>query len=125
MNQHTGPLTMGGSPSGTCLAALPAIMAATAVVPVFVPNLGQAPSPSAEHVESARAAGLRYVTDRMPGIRRRKAGKGFAYIDPQGKWIRDASTLKRIRALVIPPAWTDVWICPDPNGHIQVTGRDA
>src|SRR6185436_13020600 len=54
-----------------------------------------------------------------------RAGKGFAYVDPQGRWVREAVTLKRIRALVIPPAWTDVWVCPDPNGHIQVTARDA
>ena len=75
-------------------------------------------------VESARTAGLRYVSDESPGIRRKRAGKGFTYLDPDGKVIRDTETLRRIKALVIPPAWTDVWICPSPRGHIQVTGRD-
>jgi DNA topoisomerase-1 len=65
------------------------------------------------------------VTDDDPGIRRVKIGKGVGYRDPKGRPIRDAATLARIRALVIPPAWTDVWICPSPHGHIQVTGRDA
>jgi DNA topoisomerase I len=76
-------------------------------------------------VESAQAAGLRYVTDDEPGIRRRKRGKGFTYADPQGRAVRDEKTLERIRKLAIPPAWTDVWICPRPNGHLQATGRDA
>ncbi len=76
-------------------------------------------------VESAKAAGLRYVSDDAPGIRRRKRGKGFSYADPQGKVIRDPKVLERIRKLAIPPAWTDVWICPSPNGHLQATGRDA
>lgn len=73
----------------------------------------------------AKTAGLRYVSDTMPGIRRKRAGKHFSYIGLDGKPIRDKDTLQRIRALVIPPAWTNVWICPKPNGHIQVTGRDA
>lgn len=76
-------------------------------------------------VESARAAGLRYVTDDEPGIRRKKHGKGFSYVDPQGRAVRDGKTLERIRKLAIPPAWTDVWICSRPNGHLQATGRDA
>ena len=76
-------------------------------------------------VESAKAAGLRYVTDDEPGIRRRKRGKGFTYLEPQGRTVRDAATLERIRKLAIPPAWTDVWICSRPNGHLQATGRDA
>jgi DNA topoisomerase-1 len=75
--------------------------------------------------ESARAAGLRYISDDMPGIRRRKRGKGFSYVDPKGNVVRDARTLERIRKLAIPPAWTDVWICPTANGHLQATGRDA
>lgn len=75
--------------------------------------------------ESARAAGLRYVHDRMPGIRRKRAGKGFHYTGPDGQPIRDASELERIKRIGIPPAWTDVWICPTPRGHIQATGRDA
>ncbi len=78
-----------------------------------------------EHVESAAAAGLRYVNDTMPGIRRKRAGRGFAYYDYDGQLVRDRDELKRIRALVIPPAWTEVWICPISTGHIQVTARDA
>ncbi len=76
-------------------------------------------------VESARAAGLRYVNDAKPGIQRKRCGKSFRYIDPDGKPVRDAETLGRIKSLAIPPAWTDVWICPNPNGHLQATGRDA
>jgi DNA topoisomerase-1 len=76
-------------------------------------------------VESAKAAGLRYVTDDEPGLRRKKRGKGFTYLDPQGQTVKDAKTLERIGKLVIPPAWTDVWICPRVNGHLQATGRDA
>jgi DNA topoisomerase-1 len=78
-----------------------------------------------ESRESAAAAGLRYVTDRTPGITRRRVGSGFRYVDPRGAIVRDDDELKRIRALVIPPAWRDVWICPDPRGHLQATGRDA
>ncbi|HEX3557302.1 MAG TPA: DNA topoisomerase IB [Thermoanaerobaculia bacterium] len=76
-------------------------------------------------VESARAAGLRYVTDDEPGIRRRKSGTGFSYVDPQGKTVKDPKVIERIKKLAIPPAWTDVWICPRANGHLQATGRDA
>jgi DNA topoisomerase-1 len=78
-----------------------------------------------EHVESAEAAGLRYVTDAAPGIRRQRRGRGFAYIGVDGVVIRDPAELERIRKLVIPPRWTDVWICPNPSGHLQVTARDA
>ena len=76
-------------------------------------------------VEAAESSGLTYVSDEEPGIRRRKSGKGFTYKGPDGKAVQDASTLARIRSLAIPPAWTDVWICPLENGHIQATGRDA
>ena len=69
--------------------------------------------------------GLHYVCDDGPAIRRRRAGTGFAYIGRDGKAVAAKDTLKRIRALAIPPAWTDVWICPSANGHIQATGRDA
>jgi DNA topoisomerase I len=75
-------------------------------------------------VKSARSAGLRYVNDEQPGIRRRRRGKGFSYTGPNGEPITDEATLARIRSLAIPPAWTDVWICPHPKGHIQATGRD-
>ena len=74
---------------------------------------------------SARAAGLRYVTGEGPGILRRRRGRGFAYIGVDAKPVRDRSTLDRIRSLIIPPAWTDVWICPFQTGHIQAVGRDA
>jgi DNA topoisomerase I len=75
--------------------------------------------------EAAREAGLRYVSDALPGIRRRKSGRGFAYTAPDDRPIRDRATLRRIQRLAIPPAWTHVWICPMPNGHLQATGRDA
>lgn len=81
--------------------------------------------PSDEHVESAEAAGLRYVSDAAPGIRRHRRGRGFVYIDAAGQVIRDKAELERIRKLVIPPRWTSVWICPNPAGHLQVTARDA
>jgi DNA topoisomerase I len=81
--------------------------------------------PSDEHVESAEAAGLRYVTDAVPGIRRQRRGRGFVYFDATGQPIRDKAELERIRKLVIPPRWTSVWICPNPSGHLQVTARDA
>lgn len=76
-------------------------------------------------VEAAESAGLTYVSDEEPGIRRRRAGKGFAYTGANGKPVRDPRTLARIRSLAIPPAYTDVWICPAADGHIQATGRDA
>jgi DNA topoisomerase I len=76
-------------------------------------------------VESSKIAGLRYVTDAIPGITRRRRGKSFQYFDPDGKAIRDKDVLARIKSLVIPPAWTNVWICPRANGHLQATGRDA
>src|SRR3954453_17688075 len=78
-----------------------------------------------DSVESARAAGLRYVSDASRGIKRKGAGKSFSYLGVDGRPIHDPETLRRIRALAIPPAWTEVWICPLPNGHIQATGRDA
>ncbi|HEY8076497.1 MAG TPA: DNA topoisomerase IB [Labilithrix sp.] len=74
---------------------------------------------------SAGLARCRYVDDAEPGIRRIRSGKGFRYVGPSGRAVRDRATLRRIASLVIPPAWTDVWICPDPDGHIQATGRDA
>src|SRR5438067_1856914 len=76
-------------------------------------------------VEAARSAGLRHVSDARPGITRRRSGKGFTYLSPEGTPIRGEEELRRIRSLAVPPAWTDVWICPDPRGHVQATGRDA
>ncbi|GLS00710.1 DNA topoisomerase [Brevundimonas denitrificans] len=69
--------------------------------------------------------GLTYCSDEHPGLRRTPSGKGFAYHDPQGRLVRDRKVLDRIRTLAIPPAWTDVWICPRATGHIQATGRDV
>jgi DNA topoisomerase I len=74
---------------------------------------------------AAKEAGLRYVSDTAPGLRRRRAGQGFAYFSPHGRRIKDEQTLARIRRLAIPPAWRGVWICPLANGHIQAVGRDA
>src|SRR5438093_4127087 len=76
--------------------------------------------------DSAKAAGLRYVNDaRTPGIRRIGRHTRFRYVDPNGRTISNPAERERIRSLVIPPAWTDVWICTDPRGHLQATGRDA
>jgi len=77
------------------------------------------------NVDMPAPPGLRYVCDSGPAIRRRRAGKGFVYLDAKGRRVANVDTLKRIRALVIPPAWTDVWICAAADGHIQATGRDA
>ena len=82
-------------------------------------------TPPTPEQQAARAAGLRYVDDTQPGLSRRRAGKGFAYRDADGRAVRDAATLQRIRALAIPPAYTAVWICAQANGHLQATGRDA
>jgi DNA topoisomerase-1 len=75
--------------------------------------------------DAAETAGLLYVSDEEPGIRRKKSGKGFTYQKPDGSKVADKATLDRIRSLAIPPAYTDVWICAKANGHIQATGRDA
>jgi DNA topoisomerase-1 len=77
-----------------------------------------------EAAAAARDAGLRYGTDRLPGIHRRRSGQGFVYSRKDGAPV-DRAALDRIRRLVIPPAWTDVWISPDPDAHLQATGRDA
>lgn len=78
-----------------------------------------------EAADIARANQLRYVNDSMPGIRRSRRGKGFAYHDANDVLIRDEEVLARLKSLAIPPAWEDVWISPHANGHIQATGRDA
>src|SRR5690349_14884170 len=80
---------------------------------------GQPVSPAPDVVANVRDAGLHYVTPEKPGIARRRAGKGFSYWDASGKPIKDAATLDRIRKLVLPPAWENVWICADPRGHLQ------
>lgn len=83
------------------------------------------PVPNTDPPAAAKAAGLRYVHDDRPGITRQPARQGFDYLDAHGVPVEDDATLKRIKALAIPPAWTDVWICPQANGHLQATGRDA
>jgi DNA topoisomerase I len=85
----------------------------------------KAPPPDLPAAEAALAARLRYVSDSAPGITRRRAGTAFAYRDATGTVIRDTATLARIKALAVPPAWTDVWICAEPRGHLQATGRDV
>lgn len=85
------------------------------------PGVGKTADPA----DSARAARLRYVTDDKPGITRQKRGKRFVYRGLDGRIIRDPAELDRIKSLVIPPAWRDVWICSLANGHLQATGRDA
>ena len=77
-----------------------------------------------ESLAEAKAAGLRYVSDAMPGIRRRRKGQNFEYHEPDGRILLDAATIARIRSLDIPPAYKNVWICPLANGHLQATGRD-
>jgi DNA topoisomerase-1 len=79
----------------------------------------------ADSAAAARAVGLRYVSDVMPGITRRRAGRAFSYRGPDGRLIRDRAEIARLKRLAIPPAWTEVWICPDGKGHLQATGRDA
>jgi len=79
---------------------------------------------ASDPVVAAEAAGLQYASDLEPGIRRVRHGRGFSYLDRAGRPMRDRVALRRIRRLAIPPAWTDVWICPSPSGHIQATGRD-
>jgi DNA topoisomerase I len=81
--------------------------------------------PLVESKNAARGAGLRYVTDERPGIRRKKSGKGFTYAQPDGSKLSDEDVIARIRHLAIPPAWVEVWICPSADGHIQATRRDA
>jgi DNA topoisomerase-1 len=78
-----------------------------------------------EPAATARQAGLRYVNDRRPGIRREREGEGFVYRGPDGALVTDEQQLTRFRKLAIPPAWTDVWICSSPNGHLLASGRDA
>jgi DNA topoisomerase-1 len=80
---------------------------------------------TARNQAAARAAGLRYVNDGEPGLTRLRRGEKFTYLDTKGRPVRDSRTLDRIRSLVIPPAWTDVWICATADGHVQATGRDV
>jgi DNA topoisomerase-1 len=83
------------------------------------------PVPNTDPPAAAKAAGLRYVNDNRPGIRRERLDTGFRYLDAHGEPVTDEATLARIKSLAVPPAWTDVWICAHANGHLQATGRDA
>ena len=83
------------------------------------------PKNGTDPIEAAEEAGLRYVSDTQPGYTRKANGEAFEYFDTDRKSIRDEQRLARIRRLAIPPAWSEVWICRSPNGHIQATGRDA
>jgi len=83
------------------------------------------PTADTDAVSAAKSAGLRYVSDNMPGIRRKQVGKAFTYTTPSSTPLRDSEGVRRIKSLAIPPGWTNVWICPIPNGHIQATARDA
>jgi DNA topoisomerase I len=80
---------------------------------------------SLDPISSAKFAGLRYILDTAPGIRRERNGSGFKYIETSGALITNSDQLSRLKALAIPPAWKDVWICTSPQGHLQATGRDA
>src|ERR1700736_1589842 len=93
--------------------------------PLWGLGSGRGLTDNLDPVASARAAGLHYVSDLSPGLRRKGAGKGFVYVTADGRPVRDEQTIRRIKHLVIPPAWTDVWVSPDPQGHLQATGRDA
>jgi len=88
-------------------------------------SAGHSSEAAPEAVAAAREANLRYVSDESPGIRRRVTKKGVTFAGSDGRTVKDRATLVRIKRLAIPPAWTDVWICPVENGHIQATGRDA
>ena len=83
------------------------------------------PTPAADVYEAAERLSLVHVSDDKPGISRKSTARGFHYFDSKGRKLAEGKTVERIRALAIPPAWTDVWISPDANGHIQATGRDA
>ena len=83
------------------------------------------PAPAPELKAAARAAHVRYVSDRQPGIKRVRTPKGFRYVAHDGSRVTDEETISRIQKLAIPPAYEDIWICPASNGHLQAAGRDA
>jgi DNA topoisomerase-1 len=98
------------------------MMTATAALPQ---SIAPPADPALDPVAVAKEAGLRYRTDTTPGITRRRSGKGWSYRKSDGTLVRDLPTLRRIKALALPPAWRDVWISPDAQSHLQATGRDA
>ena len=89
------------------------------------PSLRLDAAPVRDPIRSAKASGLRYIIDTVAGFRRQRIGKGFRYVDPSGKPLRNREDLRRIKSLVIPPAWENVWISPRADSHLQATGRDA
>jgi DNA topoisomerase-1 len=90
------------------------------------PGLGELETcRAADPIETAKAAGLHYMSDAQPGIQRKRVGKHFSYIGLDGKPIRDPKELERIKKIGIPPAWKQVWISPSPKGRIQATGEDS
>ena len=124
---QAGPIRTGSSsspPASSCRRSSAMSRAATAPASMTAGATTVSDAASDPRL-AARDAGLRYATDTRPGYRRRRTGRGFCYRAIDGTTIRDRDELVRIRALAIPPAWTDVWICPWPNGHLQATGRDA
>jgi len=127
--ERTDPILV-GFPTPAAAAASPGVLLAATLQALREDrSFGAAPRPrpaiDRDDCEgAARAAGLTYASTDEPGITRRKAGKGFTYRDLDGSRISDPEVLKRIRSLVIPPAWKSVWICPDPDGHIQAVGLD-
>lgn len=98
-------------------------MASVTAVDSAVEQLAPAGLALDQAIDEANQVGLRYVSDAEPGIRRRRRGKGFGYVDAHGERV-DGTRRQSIEQLAIPPAWTDVWICADPRGHLQATGRD-
>ncbi|MEO7885897.1 MAG: DNA topoisomerase IB [Polaromonas sp.] len=90
-----------------------------------MPGTPSKPPSSPKPSPILRGSGLVYVSDDMPGLARIKSGKGFRYRNAAGQWIHDADEIRRIQKLAIPPAYSRVWICPRPNGHLQATGYDA
>jgi DNA topoisomerase-1 len=98
---------------------------ATSIAPAVLAKAVIASRNSAETKPKSAADGLIYVTDALPGFTRRKSRDSFVFLDASGKRLRTTATIERIRSLVIPPAWSDVWICPVAHGHLQATGRDA
>jgi DNA topoisomerase-1 len=105
--------------------AQPARAAAPSAVRTVAPRRSSRNDEAAEGARAPVPRGLVYVTDERPGIRRIRKGDGFVYRKPDGRPVRAQAELQRIRKLAIPPAYEDVWICPDPRGHVQATGRDA
>jgi DNA topoisomerase-1 len=89
------------------------------------PRTRRPKAPPTDPAAAAHEAHLAYVSDDRPGIRRLRTGRGFRYVDTHDRPVRDPATLRRIRSLALPPAWAGVWICPQPHGHLQATGRDA